>query len=61
MHLSHVIYKDKTWLLQESAFAVSLYRPVYMFPRLAENIKNSEEGGEEEWGSNVIHAEHVQS
>ena len=54
VHLSHVIDKDKTWLLQVSAFVVSVYGPMDMFPRLAEKEKiNSEERGYEGRGVGV--------
>lgn len=64
VHLSHVTDKDKTWLLQESAFVVSLYGPMDMFPRLAEKKKiNSEKRGDEGWGEQCcnIHMEHMRS
>ena len=64
VHLSHVTDKDKTWLLQESAFVVSLYGPMDMFPRLAEKKKiNSEKRGDEGWEEQCcnIHTEHMRS
>lgn len=59
VHLSHVIDKDKTWLLQESAFVVSLYGPMDMFPRLAEKKKiNSEKRGDEGRGVAMLQYTH---